>query len=163
MTFTVRRARTSDAESIASLYKLFWTHEQPLDPLIKLRKKFTLAEHTAWVKRDLRNKNIILFVAEDITDKRKNDIAGFLELSIDKNPAWFKQRLFGHINTAIVHPKHRGKGILRALTNAALAELKKRNVKTCRLIVYINNTDAIRAWEKIGFHAISLKMTKNVQ
>lgn len=57
----------------------------------------------------------------------------------------------GHVISLAVHPRHRRRGIGRALMEALLARFKERGMQAVRLEVRVSNTPAIKLYEKLGF------------
>ena len=57
----------------------------------------------------------------------------------------------GHIVSVAVLPKHRRKGIGRALINEAMQGMRLYGAKQCFLEVRVTNTPAINMYNKLGF------------
>jgi [ribosomal protein S18]-alanine N-acetyltransferase len=55
-----------------------------------------------------------------------------------------------------VHPEHRGQGIASRLINAALDEIKSRNLRCVELDVDIVKNGAIKLYEKFGFKTMKV-------
>jgi ribosomal-protein-alanine N-acetyltransferase len=55
-----------------------------------------------------------------------------------------------------VHPEHRGQGIASRLINAALDEIKSRNLRCVDLDVDIDKNGAIKLYEKFGFKTMKV-------
>lgn len=66
----------------------------------------------------------------------------------------FKLARKGHIISVAVLPEYRGLGIGSDLVNGVLAALKRHNVEECFLEVRVNNNEAIRLYQKLGFRII---------
>jgi ribosomal protein S18 acetylase RimI-like enzyme len=64
-----------------------------------------------------------------------------------------------------VLPEYRGQGINRKIMDVLKAWAKAKNVNELRLEVYVNNTSAIHAYEKLGFkqHMLEMRMSLNDQ
>jgi ribosomal protein S18 acetylase RimI-like enzyme len=58
------------------------------------------------------------------------------------------------INTVVVDPTHRSKGLGAAITSAATAEIFRRGSTRAHLGVRIDNAPAIRVYEKLGFELV---------
>jgi len=58
----------------------------------------------------------------------------------------------GLIIRIAVHPGHRGKGIASALVESAMQQLRNMHIREVELDVDIVKPNAIRLYEKLGFH-----------
>mgnify|MGYP000873612791 CR=1 FL=1 len=70
-----------------------------------------------------------------------------------------KHSYMGFMFTA---PEYRGKGVNQKIIEALEHWSRSQGVTDMRLEVYIENTPAIRAYEKIGFSGSILKMRKSI-
>lgn len=57
-----------------------------------------------------------------------------------------------HINNVAVLPRYRGRGMGRAILRHALADAHRRGARRATLEVRASNVDAIRLYERLGFH-----------
>jgi GNAT superfamily N-acetyltransferase len=62
-----------------------------------------------------------------------------------------------------VHEDHRGKGVNKLIIDALLRWCMERNVFEIRLDVYDENTQAIHAYEKVGFKKHMINMRLNIE
>jgi ribosomal protein S18 acetylase RimI-like enzyme len=58
------------------------------------------------------------------------------------------------VNTVVVDPTHRSKGLGSAITGAATAEIFRRGSQRAHLGVRVDNHAAIRVYEKLGFEIV---------
>jgi ribosomal protein S18 acetylase RimI-like enzyme len=71
-------------------------------------------------------------------------------------PPFFADRRRGFIQDVYTHPDYRRRGIARRLVEALLEWLGEQQVSTVELTVAVNNPEAIRLWERLGFHPYML-------
>jgi len=57
-----------------------------------------------------------------------------------------------------IDPAHRGKGVNQKIITALKKWATEKNVYELRLQVYYDNLPAIKAYEKIGFSKLMIKM-----
>lgn len=80
---------------------------------------------------------------------QENEFLGFINYSIIYERA--------ELNYIYVLPLFRGKNIASNLIKFMLADLKKNRVETVSLEVNINNSSAIKLYEKFGFYIVSVR------
>lgn len=56
MEFRIRKAKLSDAESLARLYFQFWEPHKKVDPLLEFEKRLTLKSQTESAKKGYQKK-----------------------------------------------------------------------------------------------------------
>lgn len=156
MEFKIRKARVSDAEDLAKLYFQFWTPHKNVDPLLEFDKKLTLKNQIKSAKKDIKKKNNHILVADN------GKVIGFIEFFIKKNDNLFKIKKYGYLNSATTLKEHRGKGVAKALSKAALKFLKSKGIKYVRANVYNSNKVAMKTWIKIGFKPQSTFLIKRI-
>ena len=74
-------------------------------------------------------------------------VTGFIFSTVN----YYEQKLTAYNGGTGVRPRHRGKGIVKALYDHMLPLLARREVKQCVLEVLTTNVRAIKAYENIGF------------
>jgi len=151
----IRKPTLKDKEGLARLYVQFWQAHPNKDPLIAIKKKPTPKNQIKAAERDLRNRNIHLFIAED-----RGNVAGFIELLIKKNHKIFKVRRFGYINSLVIGKKYRKKGVGKLLVKKAIGFFRQEKIRYVRTNVYFSNKTAAKAWPKMGFRPESMFMMK---
>ena len=62
----------------------------------------------------------------------------------------------GHIYTVNVHPKERGRGLGRVLMEACHERLRALGMRKCVLEVNVENSDALRLYERTGYTRLRL-------
>lgn len=69
---------------------------------------------------------------------------------------YYKKKFYeAQIQFLYVDNKYRGKGYAKILIDYVLADLKKQGVLIAKLVTYINNTSAIKVYNKLGFKEVS--------
>ena len=57
----------------------------------------------------------------------------------------------GYINHLAVSSNYRNQGIGRKLVETSLCELKKQEIEKCHLFVFVENIEATKFWERLGW------------
>ena len=68
-----------------------------------------------------------------------------------------------YLGFMFTHPDHRGKGVNLAIIAALKEWAAAQQVFELRLEVYTENTAAIKAYKKAGFHPLMLEIRMNIQ
>ena len=121
--------------------------------MIKLRENATYKGHLAFARRDIKNKDNLIFVA--ISGDR---VVGYIEALVKKNEQCFKINRYGWLNSAVTHRDYRRRGIARALTMRAFEALDARGIKHVKANVYNSNRIALRTWQRLGFKPLSTNL-----
>ncbi len=87
-------------------------------------------------------------------------LIGFAVGRITLLPPFFAQRRRGFIQDVFTHPDYRRRGIARRLVEALLDWLREQEVPSVELTVASNNAEAIRLWERLGFHPYMQHFTR---
>jgi ribosomal-protein-alanine N-acetyltransferase len=66
-----------------------------------------------------------------------------------------RDRFGAEIVSLAVHPRARHQGIARRLLTAAITRMVRRNARSIRLMVHIDNTAAAAFYRKQGFRAVA--------
>jgi len=153
----IRKARLSDAEGLARLYLQFWKAHRKADPLLRLRKKLSLAGEAEAAKKDLRKRNCTIFVA-----LAQGRVVGFIDLLVKKNDPMFVVKEYGYVDSLVVDQRHRKKGIASALVLCGLSYLRGKGIRDVKLNLYCSNRIAMAVWRKLGFREISKNMIRKI-
>ena len=100
----IRKATIKDFEKLMELKSEFYLWECKVDK--RLNPGYVNKGLGSRLAKNLRQKNTVLFIAED-----KKDIVGYAGAEIQKNPAYVKFKKKGHLFNLYVRPKYRRKGI----------------------------------------------------
>ncbi len=153
----IRKARPSDAEGLAKLYLQFWEAHRKSDPLLRLRKKPSLAGEAKAAKKDLRKRNCTIFVALE-----QGNVVGFIDLLVKKNDQMFVVKEYGYVDSLVVDREHRKKGIASALVRYGMSYLKGKGIGDVKLNLYCSNRAAMAVWRRLGFREISKNMIRKI-
>ncbi len=140
----IRLARPGDVSEIANVHVSSWRETYrgilPADYLAKMnfRKKMD-----AWYKVITDKERFIVFVAED-----RVGVIGFATFEPARDVSWVK---YGEVTSIYLLSRFKGRGIGRALLNAGMAELKKRNFNQAYCWVLKGNP-TIQFYEHTGAH-----------
>jgi GNAT superfamily N-acetyltransferase len=103
-----------------------------------------------------RTEGASVFVAEDEQGAR----LGFMHVA----PLWdyYLEQPCGHIWDIVVRPEARGRGVGRTLIAAAEEWARDRGYPLLTLNVFVQNRDALRLYEELGFAPESMKCVKPI-
>lgn len=155
--FEIRKAVKQDAKQMAGLYLQFWEVHVDCDPLIRPKRKPNMKSETESALKDIRKRSNIMLVAQD-----GMKIIGFIEVNIKKNDEMFKLKEYAYLNSCAVDKGYRKKGVAKALTMAAVNEVRKRNIKYMKASVYNVNETAGKTWKSLGFEKISTNLVRRL-
>ncbi|MBQ3149957.1 MAG: GNAT family N-acetyltransferase [Clostridia bacterium] len=139
-----RKATNNDIPVISELYR------EQFREMAKLIPDFIKEgdQNTAFIENTINDEDSDILVYE-------NDgmIVGFILLQSKTRPdfSFMLPGKYCYIMDILVTENHRGKGFGTALMNAAKKWAKERDCKFINLDVLINNTGAIKLYEKLGF------------
>lgn len=116
--------------------------ESMTDNIRSLKRMWPLVRFLGWFYRPLRNPMGGFFWDDAGKPKAmiETQVAGLSR----GNTTW-------QINVVGVAPDYRRRGIARQLVEAAVDDIRRRNMKTITLNVLANNAPAIRLYESVGF------------
>lgn len=140
----VRKATNNDITAISLLYR------EQFREMTKLIPEFIKEgnQNTEFVENTITNCESDILVYEE-----NGKVIGFILIQAKTRPD-FEFMIPGkycYIMDIIVTEKHRGKGFGTALMNAAKDWAKKQECNFINLDVLVNNPDAIRLYNKLGF------------
>ena len=140
----VRKATNNDITAISELYR------EQFREMAKLIPDFIKEgnQNTEFIENTITNCESDILVYEE-----NGKVIGFILIQAKTRPD-FEFMIPGkycYIMDIIVTEKHRGKGFGTALMNAAKDWAKKQECNFINLDVLVNNPDAIRLYNKLGF------------
>ena len=154
----VRRAEEKDIERIAELWwemAQFHKNYPVLAYKAKPREKYINAAKTI-VARSLKKRKNFSFVAV-----KGAEVIGFVSGSFEFYlPSPFVYNKLAYVKHLSVTEKYRGIGVGKALMNAVFQEAKKKGIKIAYLNVHMENVDAIKFYEELGFKKVQYKLMK---
>lgn len=151
----VRRATDKDLDTLYQFEQGVVETERSFD--ITLKKGLI---HYYDLKGLINSDHAELVVAEL---NKKIVASGYVR--IDQAKDYLAHSHYAYFGFMYVLPEHRGRGINRKIMDVLRAWAKAKNVNELRLEVYVNNTSAIHAYEKLGFkqHMLEMRMSLNDQ
>jgi len=153
---TIREAREDELLKAAELWSEFMDFNAQFNDSFATRGKaveiFTKEMMEKYPARDFR-----LAVADT-----GSELVGFCFSYISQKPKYFKLETFGFIGDLYVKPEYRRQGIGFDLVRDALNFFARRKVCQIELLVSIQNRDAIKFWEAIGFSHLLTWMYKRI-
>ena len=160
----LRKARLSDIPLLVSLeaeyardQKKIVLRENPrLRPYLARRAGTSL--HIArWLRKCIRSRNTIVFIAED-----QGRTVGFSVASIVTNPPIRKLRQVGNIDVLFVKRAYRGRKFSSMMMKESLAWFRKRNIRHVRLEVIKANQPARAIYRKWGLYDFFVEMNMEI-
>lgn len=140
----IRKATISDTPAIAELYR------EQFKEMAKLQPYFICEgnQSTEFIEKSITDENSDILVYED-----NGKVVGFILLQAKARPdfPFIVQCNFCYIMDIIVTENCRGKGYGTALMNASKEWAKERNCNFMSLDVLVNNPEAIKLYNKLGF------------
>jgi ribosomal protein S18 acetylase RimI-like enzyme len=155
--FVVRIAERDEVERLEPLWRALRDHHAGLPAMPPVRSAEDSWEHRKgqyldWLSRDAHT----LLVAE-----RGGGIIGYAVVSVDEGPAtWDVGERAAELETLSVLASERGRGVGRALTEAAAEVARNAGAPALAVGVAHTNADAIRFYEREGFEPFYLLLLR---
>jgi GNAT superfamily N-acetyltransferase len=147
---TIRKARTTDLETLLRFEQGVVTADRPFDPTLKDGQI-----HYYDIRAMITANDVELLVAE-----LDGVVIGSGYARIEASKPYLKHSVHAYLGFMYVDPAHRGKGINKMIITELKTWAHSRNVTELRLDVYHGNANAIKAYEKAGFtqHMINMRL-----
>jgi GNAT superfamily N-acetyltransferase len=144
----IRPATLADMDTLLRFEQGVIIAERPFDPTLK-------DEHINYYDLVglIESNDVELLVAE-----LAGELIGSGYARIEESKIYLKHPKHAYLGFMYVEPEHRGKGVNQKIIESLKAWAAARNVTECRLQVYYDNLPAIKAYEKIGFSKLMIKM-----
>ncbi|MGH2966829.1 MAG: GNAT family N-acetyltransferase [Solirubrobacterales bacterium] len=155
MDFVIRRGRADEIDRLAPLWRALRDHHATLPAMPPVRSHEDSWEHRRgqyldWLSED----GYTLLVAE-----RNGQLIGYAMVSVDEGAAtWDVGERAAEIETLSVLESERGRGVGRALTEAAAEVATEAGASAVAVGVAHTNADAIRFYEREGFEPFYVLM-----
>ena len=144
----IRPASFADMDTLLRFEQGVITAERPFDPTLK-DDPIRYYDLAGMIERQ----DIELLVAE-----LNGRLIGSGYARIEEAKIYLKHPKHAYLGFMYVEPAHRGKGINQKIITALKKWVAERNINELRLEVYYDNLPAIKAYEKIGFSKLMIKM-----
>jgi len=144
----IRPASFADMDTLLRFEQGVITAERPFDPTLK-DDPINYYDLAGMIERQ----DIELLVAE-----LNGRLIGSGYARIEEAKIYLKHPKHAYLGFMYVEPAHRGKGINQKIITALKKWVAERNINELRLEVYHDNLPAIKAYEKIGFSKLMIKM-----
>lgn len=111
----------------------------------------------AWVRNQLADENVTIFLAED----EKDAAVGLINLVVKKygETSWSHAVALAYVDELFVVPAARRQGIARRLVDRARDFAKEKSLSAVSLNVWGANKNAIEAYDALGFQTVTQRMT----
>jgi GNAT superfamily N-acetyltransferase len=155
---TIRKAGTTDLETLLRFEQGVIATERPFDPTLKEGHI-----HYYDIRAMITANDVELLVAElDGADGAVSTLIGSGYARIEAAKHYLQHPIHAYLGFMYVEPAHRGKGVNHQIIAALTAWARTRSVTELRLDVYHENLNAIKAYEKAGFSKNMINMRKGV-
>lgn len=138
-------ARAQDIDAIVDLWGELAAFHADLDPAFAPAAGWRAA-YAGYLASLLGRPDARVLVA-----RQEGRIGGYGVARITFLPPFFAERRRGFIQDVFTKQGYRRRGIARRLVSDLLAWLREETVTTVELTVAIDNREAIRLWESLGF------------
>lgn len=152
MEVVVRQAEVADLDKLLEFEQGVIDAERPFDATLK-RENTRYYDMAAMIATP----HIRVVVAEV-----DGEIVGSGYARIEESKPYLTHDKHSYMGFMFTVPEYRGKGVNQKIIEALEQWSLAQGVTEVRLEVYIENTSAIRAYEKIGFSGSILKMRKSI-
>lgn len=148
----IRPATLADMDTLLRFEQGVITAERLFDPTLK-DEHINYYDLVGLIERD----DVELLVAE-----LDGKLIGSGYARIEESKIYLKHPKHAYLGFMYVEPEHRGKGVNQKIIATLKAWASTQNVTEYRLQVYYDNLPAIKAYEKIGFSKLMIKMRSDV-
>ena len=149
---TIRTATLADLDTLLTFEQGIISTERPFDTTLN-QDPISYYDIAAMITAP----HIEVVVAE-IGD----EIIGSGYARIDNAKPYLKHQKFAFMGFMFVKPEHRGKGVNKLVIQKLQEWCVGRGINECRLEVYHQNANAIKAYEKFGFEKLMITMRKGI-
>jgi GNAT superfamily N-acetyltransferase len=149
---TIRKATLDDLEILLSFEQGVIQSERPFDPTLK--RSFTTYYNIPKLILSDESELIVAVNGEDVIG------SGYARIELAK--PYVDHTSHGYLGFMFVLPEFRGKGINKMILDTLSEWCASRNVFELKLEVYVQNTPAIKAYEKAGFEKLMVLMRKDI-
>ena len=144
----IRPATFADMDTLLRFEQGVITAERPFDSTLK-DEHINYYDLVGMIERP----DIELLVAE-----LNGELIGSGYARIEEAKVYLKHPKHAYLGFMYVDPAHRGKGVNQKIITALKKWAAEKKVYELRLQVYYDNLPAIKAYEKIGFSKLMIKM-----
>jgi GNAT superfamily N-acetyltransferase len=148
----IRPATLADMDTLLRFEQGVIIAERPFDPTLK-DEHINYYDLVGLIEHD----DVELLVAE-----LNGTLIGSGYARIEESKIYLKHPKHAYLGFMYVEPEHRGKGVNKKIIAALKLWASAQNITECKLQVYYDNLPAIKAYEKIGFSKLMIKMRSDV-
>lgn len=147
----IRKATLRDLKTLLEFEQNLILAERPFDPTLK--NGYTTYYN---IEEMIEASDVEVAVAE-----LDNKIIGSGYAWIKISKPYFAHKRYSYLGLMYVVPEHRGKGLNNRIIEFLKRWTTSQHIDELRLDVYVQNTSAIKAYEKFGFskHMVEMRMS----
>jgi ribosomal protein S18 acetylase RimI-like enzyme len=154
----IRRARSGDLSVLGRLGALLVEEHHAFDAQRFLpATDRTPAGYASFLGTQLEDPKAAIFVAD-----HDGDVVGYAYAAVEGYDYMALRAPAGILHDVVVDPGHRGRGVGRALAEAALAHLRSRGAPRVVLSTAERNEAAQRLFASMGFRRTMIEMTREL-
>ncbi len=170
MTVRIERAHARDVNRVKALWKLLlqryqdyaagdWPVRDPKDAWQRRHQ-----EYLSWINDGV---GVIYVATDDAVEGAQpgaeSPLVGYAALRfVDSGAAMNLGEAVGIIETVVVDPAHRGRGIGNQLMAACRRELERREISFCCIETLTSNTEAMAMVESNGFRPYMTRLIRRI-
>lgn len=159
MPLTVRRAAPSDYDGLVELFRqVDQLHYEVLSQV--LRGAALPDRSVGFIAGILDDANATILTAEE--GGAVVGLAYVVEVSAGSGPGAVPDR-YAYVRDLVVHERHRGGGIGRALMQAVHRWARERGLDQVRLMVWEFNQPALAFYQALGYDTLNRNMVKRLE
>jgi ribosomal protein S18 acetylase RimI-like enzyme len=148
----IRPATPADVPAILPMVRALCDLHRSWDPARDTPLPDVVDRYARWLPQRAVDPRSVLLVAEGTSHSpRPAAIAGFLVATVEQNIPIYSVTEFGFIHDLWIEPAHRGQGLAKALTFAALDRFRDMGVRQIRLETAHANNGARHLFAACGF------------
>jgi ribosomal protein S18 acetylase RimI-like enzyme len=148
----VRTATLADLDALLTFEQGIINTERPFDPTLK-PDPINYYDIAAMV--DAPHIEVVVAHAGD-------EIIGSGYARIEEAKPYLKHQRYAYLGFMYVKPEYRGNSVNKLVIEKLQEWCKKQGINECRLEVYQDNLPAIKAYEKLGFEKMMVKMRMSI-
>ena len=155
---SIRKATPKDLAAIGRLGALLVRTHYDFDPKRFIAPSPDTEDRYGWfLGTQLKKPNVIILVAD-----RDGKVIGYTYSGVEGNDYMALRGPAGVLYDIVVDPDHRKQGVGRLLLDATLKALKAGGAPRAVLSTAERNTDAQRLFDRAGFRATMIEMTREL-
>ena len=152
--YTIRPATDVEADALTDLKVRMGDQHHAYDAEVWAEGARTADAWRRELAEHVRAENVRVLVAQSAS----GECVGLVTCRVDEAPYELRARRAGLIGELMIHPDHQCRGLGARLVEAALEALDELGADDVTLHVAVQNAQALRFYERMGFRTIMHRM-----